>query len=179
MWLEAKAILSSIAIIMVSVVLFMILFQNVLLGFLLIVAIGLIVFSDIIIGYQITRNHLRWLIDPLSPSEEICILFDHSGNVDFVRTKKGPYDTRQFTRYGKPATIVNTGSYQIRTHNGNKGFVGHEDYEMNVNPVECGALEQCDGDNVIEIYDNLPHKVRSKKKIRFGKKPVKGVIWNR
>lgn len=164
MWLEAKAILSSVAIVMISIVLCIVLFQNILLGFLLIVAIGLIVFSDIIIGYQITRNRLRWLMDPLSPSEELCILFDHSGDIDFVRTKKGPSDTRLFTRYGKPATIVNTGSYQIRTHNGNKGFVGHADYEMNVNLIECEALDKCDGDNNIEIYNNLPHQKKEKTK---------------
>lgn len=170
MWLEVQALLSSIAIIMISIVLFPILFENVLFGFFLIIAIGLVIFSNIIIGYQITRNRLKWLIDPLGTDEELCILFDHSGNVDFVRTKKGPCDTRQFTRYGKPATIVNTGSYQIRTHNGNKGFVGHEDYEMNVNPIECEALDKCYGDNTVEIYNNLPHE----KKNNF-----KGVISNR
>ena len=171
MWLEAKTVLTSISVIMTSIVLFMIVFQYALLGFLLIVSIGLIIFSDILIGYQITRNHLRWLIDPLRPSEELCILFDHSGNVDFVRTKKAPYGTRQFVRYGKPATLINTGSYQIRTHNGNKGFVGHEDYEMSVNLIECDALDKCEGDNIIDIYNNLPHK----KRIRFGK-PKKKVV---
>ena len=176
MWLEAKAILSGIAVIMISIVLVAIIFQSFLFGFLLIVAIGLIVFSDILIGYQITRNHLRWLIDPLSPSEELCVLFDHSGNVDFVRTKKGPYSIRSFTRFGKPATLINTGSYQIRTHNGNKGFVGHEDYNVNVNPYECEVLDKLEGDDVIEIYDNLPHK--TKKRIRFGRKPT-GVVQDR
>jgi membrane-bound ClpP family serine protease len=171
MWLEAKALLSSIAIIMIGIVLFMILFQYVLLGFLLIVAIGLIIFGDFLIGYQITRNHLRWLMDPLTSNEELCILFDYSGNVDFVRTKKGPYSTRQFVRYGKPATLINTGSYQIRTHNGNKGFVGHEDYNLNVSPIDCEALDKCEGDNVIEIYNNLPHEKKDKK--------VKGVVCNR
>ena len=165
MWLEAKALLSSVAVIMTAVVLFPVLFMNLLFGFLLIVSICLIIFSDILIGYQITRNHLRWLIDPLGPSEEFCILFDHSGNVDFIRTRKGPFDTRLFSRYGKPATIVNTGSYQIRTHNGNKGFVGHEDYEMNVSPVECEVLDQCEGGSIKEIYNNLPHR-QGKKRLR-------------
>ena len=169
MWLEAKALLSGVAIVMISIVMFTILFQNMLFGFLLIMAIGLILFSDILIGYQITKNHLRWLMDPLTPNEELCVLFDHSGNFDFIRTKKGPYDTRLFSRYKKPATIVNTGSYPIRSHNGNKGFVGHEDYDLNVNLSECEALDKCKGDNIIDIYHNKPHK----------KKKPKGVIWNR
>jgi len=172
MWLEAKAILSGVAVIMISIVMVAIIFQSFLFGFLLIVAIGLIVFSDILIGYQITRNHLRWLMDPLSPNEELCILFDHSGNVDFVRTKKGPYSVRKFSRFGKPATLINTGSYQIRTHNGNKGFVGHEDYNISVNLLECEALDKSEGDDVIEIYENL----KPKKKIRVGKKPKEVVV---
>lgn len=171
MWLEVFALLSSVAIIMISIVLIPVLFLNLLFGFLLLVAMGLIIFGAILIGYQITHNNLKWLMDPLGSGEELCIYFDHSGNVDFIRTKKGQSDTRLFTRYGKPATIVNTGSYQIRTHNGNKGFVGHEDYEMSVNLIECAALDQCEGDNIIDIYNNLPHK----KRIRFGK-PKKKVV---
>ena len=174
MWLEVFALLSSIAIIMIGIVLIPMLILNLLFGFLLIMAIGLIVFGAILIGYQITRNNLKWLIDPLGSGEELCIYFDHSGNVDFIKTTKGQSDTRLFTRYGKPATIVNTGSYQIRTHNGNKGFVGHEDYNLHVNLLECEALDKSEGDDVIEMYDNLPHK----KRIRFGKKP-EGVVEDR
>lgn len=163
MWLEAMALMSSIACVMIGIVLSAILFVAPLFGFLLIVAITLVIFGNVIIGYQITRNHLKWLIDPLAPSEELCILFDHSGNVDFVRTVKGPHDTRQFLRYGKPATIINTGDYQVRTHNGNKGFVGHEDIEVNVNLIETEALDKTLGDDIKDIYYRLPHMKRKKR----------------
>jgi len=162
MWLEAMALMSSIACVMIGIVLSAILFVAPLFGFLLIVAITLVIFGNIIIGYQITRNHLKWLIDPLAPSEELCVLFDHSGNIDFVRTVKGPHDTRLFMRYNKSATIINTGDYQIRTHNGNKGFVGHEDIEVNVNLIETEALDKTKGDNIKDIYYRLTHLKRKK-----------------
>ena len=80
-------------------------------------------------------------------------------------------------KYKKKATIINNGDYQIRTHNGNKGFVGHEDYDQNVNLIEADALDKCKGDNVIDIYYNRPHKKRLFK--RHVKKKPQGVDWNR
>ena len=85
-------------------------------------------------------------------------MFAHSGNVDFVRTRKEAFDTRAFKRYGKNATIINNGDYQIRTHNGNKGFVGHEDFDQNVNLFHAEALDRLPGDNIKEIYKKLPHE---------------------
>jgi len=156
MWLEAKVMLSMIAVIFIAIVLSQIILLNMLYGFLLIVGIGLVVFSDIIIGHQISRNHLNVLMDPMAPGYELCVLFDFSGNIDFLKVKKGPLSTREFVKYKKEANIINNGDFQIRCINGNHGFVGHEDYGRNVNLLKAEALDKLPGDNIKEIVDNLP-----------------------
>ena len=150
--------MSGVAIVMMSIVMILVIFQSMLMGLMLLMAIGLVFMGDMLNGYLITKNKLKWLIDPTGPNHELCVLFDHSGNMDFVRTLKQAFDTRTFTRYKKQATIINNGDYQIRTHNGNKGFVGHEDFDRNVNLETCEALDKLKGDSIKEIYDNLPHE---------------------
>jgi len=164
MWLEAKILLSIVAMIFIAIVLSQLLFLNILYAFLLFAAIGLIVFSDMLIGYQIKHNHVDVLIDPCPAGSEICVLFDFSGNMDFLRTKKGPLGTRQFVRYKKEATIINDGKYQLRTINGNHGFVGHESYDKNVDLFKTEALDKLEGDNMEEIIDNLPMRTIEPKK---------------
>ena len=163
MFLEVKSLLTGVAIVMISFVMISIIFINMLLGFVLLMSIGLMFMGDMLIGYLITKNHLKWLIDPLGPNQELCVLFDHSGNMDFIRTHKQAFDTRSFTRYKKQATIINTGSFPIRTHNGNKGFVGHEDFDRNVDLLECEVLDKLPGDTIKDIYEGLPHEQLKKK----------------
>lgn len=162
MWLEAKIMLSVISMIFTAVVLAAVLSSNILLGFLLFVVIGLIVFGDILIGYQIKHNHLDILMDPCPSNHEICVLFDFAGNIDFVKTKKAPLGTRQFMRYNKEATVINDGCYQVRFINGNHGFVGHESYDKNVDLYKAEALDKLPGDSINEIVDNLPLRYREK-----------------
>ena len=158
MFLEIKSLLTGVSILMVCFVMISIIFINMLLGFVLLMSIGVMFMGDMLNGYLITKNHLKWLIDPVGPNHELCVLFDHSGNMDFVRTRKQAFDTRTFSRYHKQATIINDGSYQVRTHNGNKGFVGHEDFDRNVNLLECEALDKLPGDTIKDIYEGLPHE---------------------
>lgn len=158
MWLEAKIMLSIVAMAFIAIVLSQILFYNMLYGFLLFAAIMLIVFGDMLIGYQIKHNHLDILMDVCPPSQEICVLFDFSGSIDFIRCKKAPLGTRQFMRYKKEASIINDGKYQVRFINGNRGFVGHESYDKNVNLYKAEALDKLDGDTLEEIVDKLPMK---------------------
>jgi hypothetical protein len=156
MWLEAKMMLSGIAIIFIAIVLSQIILLNMLLGFLLIVGIGLVFFSEIIIGYQVSRNHVNVLMDPMPPGYELCVLFDFSGNIDFLKVKKGPLGTREFVKYKKEANIINKGDYQIRCINGNHGFIGHENYPENINLLKAEALDKLPGDDIKEIVDKLP-----------------------
>jgi len=158
MILEVKIIFSSIACILSAIVMMFVLVESLFLAFLLIMVIGFIFIGDLIIGFFITKNHLTPLLDPMKASEEICILFDFGGNVDFIKTIKGPLGKREFVKYKKEASIINDGSYQIHTINGNHGFVGHESYERNVSLKKAQALDKLEGDDIKEIYDNLPKK---------------------
>lgn len=156
MWLEAKILLSIVAMVFIAIVISQIVLLNIVFGFLLFIAIFVIVFGDIIIGYQIKHNHLDVLIDPCPSSQEICVLFDFSGNIDFVRCAKGPLGVRQFMRYKKEASVINDGRYQIKFINGNHGFVGHESYDKNVDMYKAEALDKLKGDTIEEIIDKLP-----------------------
>ena len=156
MWIEINTMLSVIAMIFIAIVLSQILPFSMLLGFLLIISIGLIVFSDIIIGYQISHNHVNHLIDPMPPNHELCVLVDFSGNLDFVRTRKAPLGKREFVKYKKEASVINNGDFPIRCINGNHGFIGHESYDRNVNLLKAEALDKTPGDDIKEIVERLP-----------------------
>lgn len=156
MWLEVKIIFSIITMVFIAIVLSQIFLINMLLGFLLFAAIGMIVFGDMLIGYQIKHNHLDVIMDFCPANQEICVLFDFGGHIDFVRTVKGPLGKREFMRYKKEASIINDGRYQIRFINGNHGFVGHESYDKNVDLYKAEALDKLKGDTLEEIIDKLP-----------------------
>jgi len=161
MWLEVKSLLTVIGAFFICIVLVQILTLNFLFAFLLIMGIFIFVFGDIIIGWMITKNHLQPLMDPMKSNEELCVLFDLSGNIDFVRTRKAPHGKREFVRYGKKASIINNGSYQIKTLNGNRGFVGHESYDGNVDLYLTEGLDILPGDDIKEIYKNLMQQAKN------------------
>jgi hypothetical protein len=168
MWLELKILLSIFAMVFIAVILSQVLFFNAVFAFILIAAIVMIFMGDVLIGYQIKHNHLDVLMDACPPGEEICVLFDFSGNIDFLRTRKGPLGTRQFVRYKKETTIINDGKYQVRFINGNHGFVGHESYDKNVSLYTAEALDKCKGDTLEEIVDNLPLVDRAEEAKKHG-----------
>ena len=169
MWLEIKSILSMFAFIFIGVVLAHTLAVNMFLSFLLIASLGLVFMGDVIIGYQISHNHLKPLIDPIPSHKELGILLTIGGMVDFVVTNKAPLGKREFSYYNREsramseASVINDGSYPIRTINGNPGFIAHESYDMNVDVREAKALEQIEGDDIKDIY----HSIKKHKKIPF------------
>ena len=173
MWVEVKIVLSIVAMCFIAIVLSQLIIVNLLYVFLLFAAIAMIVFGDLLIGYQIKHNHVDVLIDPCPASQEICILFDFSGNVDFIKTRKGPLGTRQFVKYKKEATIINDGKYQARFINGNHGFIGHESYDKNVDLYKAEALDKLEGDSMDEIIERLPMETM---KSEDDKKRMEGVI---
>ena len=153
MYLEIKAIVSGIAVFLICVVIGYIILLNFMLGFLLLAAVFLIIFETMLIGYQISHNHLKILMDPCGANHEICIYCDMGGDIDFIKVLKGPYNTRKFVKYGKDGTIINKGSYPIRFINGNKGFIGHENFSEEVDLDEAEALDNLEGSNIKEIID--------------------------
>lgn len=161
MWLELKIGIDIIAWILIAVVVSQILFLNVILSFLLLAGFFLTVFSDFLIGWIIKSSKVDILMDSNPSGYETCILCDFSGNVDFVQVKKGPQSKREFTKYGKEASIINRGRYPIRLPNGNFGFIGHEDLDLDVDLDECEALDKLPGDDIKEIVENLEDKLEN------------------
>lgn len=152
MWLEAKAVFTLIAAVMIIIVMILEMFVAPFIALLLIMALTFIMLGDMMIGIKITKNHLQPLMDPNKPNEETCVYFDFAGNLDFIKTVKGPENTRKFVKYKQNASIINDGDYPVRTINGNRGFIGHEDYDRNVNLEEAEALDKVDGEDIKEIY---------------------------
>lgn len=160
MWTEVNCLFGAIAVICMGICITFTLFISVLVAFLCIVAMGMVIMGNMLIGYQIKHNHLDILMDPCPASQEVCVLMDFGGNVDFVKVKKGPLGKREFMKYRKEASIINTGDYQLRFINGNRGFVGHESYDKNVNLYKTEALDKLKGEDVKEIFFNMPKVAR-------------------
>ena len=156
MWLEAKVGISIMGWVLVAIGVAYTMALDWIIGFLLIVAIGLWVFSDFLIGYIIKTNHVDVLIDPCPSHQEICVLLDFAGNVDFIKTDKGAINKREFVKYKKEASIINRGRMPLRLINGNSAFLGHEDYDLDIDLDEAEALDQMEGDDIKEIVDKLP-----------------------
>ena len=171
MYLEIKAVISAISMILLFFVTSQILLYDFLLGFLIIAAAGGYIFGDILLGIKIINTNSQYWFDPLRQGEqELCILKTLSGLVDLVPTTKGAKGIRYGVLHKKKIAILNEGTEQIHTRNGNLGFFAHENYDKNINLRECKALEKLDGDDIKEIYHNL--KKSPEKKLHGG------IVWN-
>ena len=156
MYLEIKAVISSIAILLIFVVISQIILVNVLLGFLLFAAVGAFIFGDVLLGVKITNTNANYWYDPLPQgTQELCIMQTLSGLAALVPVTKGPKGIRYGVLHKKKVAVLNTGHGQFYTRNGNLGFFAHENYDKNINLLECKALEDLDGDDIKEIYRNL------------------------
>lgn len=164
MWMEAKAVFSGIAIIMIGIVCSQIILFNMLLGFLCIVSVGLFIFSDILIGIKI--SDFSALYDPTPRGWELMELQLLDGKTKFINTKKGPHGKRSFRIHNEDATVINDGKASFTLSNGNHGFRAHENFDMNVDPFRAKALQQMPGDNIKEMYyrarDAIEHKKEEK-----------------
>ena len=162
MYLEIKAVISGIAIIIIFIVISQIMFWSFLYGFLLIAAVGAFIFGDILIGIKITNTNSNLWYDPLPQgTHEICLMQTLSGLVDLLPMTKGVKGIRYGMLHKKKIAILNEGDCQFHTRNGNLGFFAHENYDKNINLRECKALEHLDGDDIKEIYRNLKGKTKS------------------
>lgn len=169
MYLEIKAVISGIAVILIFLVISQIMFWNFLYGFLLIAAVGAFIFGDILIGIKITNTDANLWYDPLPQgTKELCILQTLSGLVALIPVVKGVKGIRYGVLHKKKIAVLNEGDGQFHTKNGNLGFFAHENYDKNINLRECKALEHLDGDDIKEIYRNLKGET----------KPVGGIKWS-
>ena len=178
MYLEIKAVISGIALVLLFIIISQIIFVTVLLGFLLFVACFVFIFGDILIGFKITKTNANYLFDPLPQgTHELCIMQTLSGLVEIFPVTKGVKGIRYGVLHKKKIAVLNEGTGQFHTRNGNLGFFAHENYDKNINVKDCKALETLNGDDIKEIYRNLRDKVDFKNKVI--KKPVlEGFKWN-
>lgn len=154
MFLEIKAMFIVMGLIMISIVIGLVINANFLLAFFLIMGVIFYLLGDLILFAKlITTQANRWL-EPNKPDQEKCLLFDLAHNVTVQRVNKKEEGKREFVRYGKEASIINRGKYPIRFPNGDRGFVGHESYDLDVDLYETEALDKLRGDDIKEIYSN-------------------------
>ena len=160
MWMEAKVTISGIAIIMIAIVTSQIILLNNLLGFLCIVTVGLIIFSDMLIGIKI--SDFKPIYDPTPRGWELMELQLLDGKVEYILTKKGAHGKRSFRIHGEDATVINDGEANFTLSNGNRGFRAHENFDLSIDPHRAKALQQMPGDNVKEMYYEAMEDIKNK-----------------
>lgn len=159
MYLEIKAILSSVAMIFIAIVLMYILVYNFFFAFLLLAAIAMVILGDMVIGYKITSSDAIPIIDPTPKGKELMELQQLDGRVKFINTTKGAHGKRSFRINNEDATVINDGHASFRLANGNHGFRAHESFDMNVDPKRAKALEKMEGDTIKDIYYQAKSKI--------------------
>jgi len=146
MWLEIKA--------MVTVMACVFLLLGVMLPAFLLVffAVGMYIFGDILISYQITSNELKPLMDKTPYGYELTIFQEIGGRIHFINTKKDRLGQRKFRFHNKEASAFNDGKGMFTLPNGNRGFFSHEKYDKNIDPARCNVLSKLPGDDIKDVY---------------------------
>lgn len=154
MFLEIKAMFIVMGLIMISIVIGLVINVNFLLAFFLIMGVMFYLLGDLILYAKLISTQANRWLEPNKPDQEKCLLFDLAHNVTVQRVNKKEEGKREFVRYGKEASIINRGKYPVRFPNGDRGFVGHESYDLDVDLYETEALDKLHGDDIKEIYYN-------------------------
>jgi hypothetical protein len=165
--MEVKVMFTLISCAMTAIVLSQIILVNSLLGFLLIMGIGMYIFGDIVIGYMITKTHATYVIDKPPQGYTVNPIFTITGLLDFVWAQKKPYGKREFVYNKQEASVIDKGDYPIHMLNGGHGCVIHESCDENINMYEVKYAEdvskELGTDNLKEMYSkakNMEHKPR-------------------
>lgn len=162
MWMEVKVVISGIGLIFIGIVLSQIILVNMFLGFLLFMSIGMIVFSDIIIGWRISSTNARYVIDKPPPGKIVIPLFTITGLLDFVWANKRPHGKREFVYNKQEASLIDRGDYPIHMLNGGHGCIGHENSDENLNMFHVKYAEELTKDtgtdNLKEIYSFIKNQ---------------------
>ena len=155
MYLEMKGVFDIIGIVFIAIIIGLTIRTDFFIAFILLMGVVFFIIGDLMLfGKLVSTQANRWL-EPNRPDQEKCLLFDLSHNVTLQRVDKKEEGKREFVRYGKEASIINRGKYPVRFPNGDRGFVGHESYDLDVDLFEVEALDKIPGDDIKEIYHNL------------------------
>jgi len=152
LYLEVKALFSSVAMIFIAMVLAHLIMVDLFLTFLLLVAIVLVLMGDMFFGYKVVISDVKPIMEPTPKGKELMELQQIDGRVRFINTTKGAHGKRSFRINGEDASVINDGKAPFRLPSGNHGFRAHELFDMNVDPKRAKALQQMKGDNIKEIY---------------------------
>jgi hypothetical protein len=155
MWLELKALMTGISCIFVMLGVVLPAFMLVFMG------IGIMIFGDLIIGYQITSNDLKPQMDKTPPGFELTIFQELGGGnrIHFINTKKSSLGQRKFRFHNKEAIAITDGKGMGTLPNGNRFFFSHESYDKNIDPARCKAYEKLPGENLKETYSILSKEI--------------------
>jgi uncharacterized protein YneF (UPF0154 family) len=169
MWLEIKALLTvfGCVFILIGGIMAALSITTVMLIFM---GIGMFMFGDVIIGYQITSKEVKPQIDPTPPRQELTIFQEIGGKVHFINTTKAEMGIRKFRWHGKEASVINDGVGMFTMPNGNRGFFSHENYDKSISMILCKALEDIshvtNTSNIKEIYDKAIQEIE---RVRTGR----------
>lgn len=159
MYLEVKALFSSVAMIFITIVLVNIMLYDFFFTFLLLAAIVMVLIGDMLIGYKIVTSDVKPIMEPTPKGKELMELQQIDGRVRFMNTTKGAYGKRSFRINGEDASVINDGAASFRLPSGNHGFRAHECFDMNVDPKRAKALQMMKGDNIKEMYLQAKDKI--------------------
>jgi len=142
MWLEIKIFFSIIATIFIAIVLSQILFLNGFLAFILIMAIGMIIFGDVIIGHRLKSTRANFWYERPPPGKELIVIKTVTGLLDLVWANKKPEGKREFVYNGQEAAVIDKGDDPIHTLAGARGCLAHETIDENINTFEAEAVNR-------------------------------------
>ena len=161
MWLEIKALMTGVGSI---IILIGILTGDFSIFMIMLAMMGIvtIILGDILVGYQITKDELKPVMDSTPRGFELTAFQEINGRLHFINTKKAELGQRKFLFHNKQAVVITNGEGMFTTANGNRGFFSHEKYDKNIEPGRAKALEQLPGDNIREIYENVVKEMEEK-----------------
>jgi len=159
LYLEVKALFSSVAMIFIGIVLMYVLVQDIFLAFLLLASIFMVLIGDMLIGYKIVTSDMKPVMDPTPKGKELMELQQIDGRIRFINTTKGAHGKRSFRINNEDASVINDGEAPIRMPGGNQAFRAHECFDMNIDPKRAKALQQMEGDDIKEIYFRAINKI--------------------
>jgi hypothetical protein len=157
MWYEIKVIISGVAVLFIVVVLALTIYYGMIIwGFLLFVGIALVIFSDVVFGYQYTSSRAKYWVDKPPAHKRLIILHTLDNIIDLDWWDKGPYGKREGVYNQQDASLIDRGNYPVSIPNGARGFIGHEKSEKNINLDEVEYAEilhrEFETNNVKEMY---------------------------
>lgn len=169
-WLEIKALITVFGSVFILISLLFTTGLTVLMLMMIFMGLGMIILGDVLVGYQITSNECKPLIDKTPPGQELTILKEIGGKIHFINTYKEKMGIRKFRWHKQDAAVINDGEGMFTTPNGNRGFFSHESYDKSISMILCKALEDMktvtDTRDIKGIYEKAMTEIHEVKKQR-------------